>query len=86
MTAAFSQHSISGKIIDNQSQPLPYTNVILYKVGNEANPKGTVSDDNGNYSFKNIAKGNYKISVSTLGFKTEKVKEFQFSSNKTLNF
>jgi hypothetical protein len=82
----FAQNSIKGKIIDSQNQPLPYTNVILYKIGNEANPKGTVSDNNGNYLFKNIAKGNYKISVSTLGFKTEKVKEFQFSSNKTLNF
>ncbi len=82
----FAQNSIKGKIIDAQSQPLPYVNIILYKIGNEANPTGTVSDDNGNYSFKNIAKGNYKIAVSTLGFKTEKIKEFQFSSNKTLNF
>ena len=82
----FAQNSIKGKIIDSQNQPLPYANVILYKIGNETTPKGTVSDDNGDYSFKNIVKGNYKISVSTLGFKTEKAKKFQLSSNKTFNF
>ncbi|MFT4576297.1 MAG: hypothetical protein ACI9SI_001219 [Polaribacter sp.] len=82
----FAQNSIKGKIIDSQNQPLPYANVILYKIGNETTPKGTVSDDNGDYSFKNIVKGNYKISVSTLGFKTEEAKKFQLSSNKTFNF
>jgi hypothetical protein len=82
----FSQHNLKGKIVDANNQPLPYANVILYKIGNETNPKGTVSDDNGNYSFKNIVSGNYKMAVSTLGFKTEKAKEFKFSSNKIINF
>ncbi|MGB0891052.1 MAG: outer membrane beta-barrel protein [Flavobacteriaceae bacterium] len=84
--SAVAQHSISGKIIDDQNQPLPYANIILYKIGKEATPKGTVSDENGNYSFKNIASGKYKMAVSTIGFKTEKVKEFQLNSDKTFNF
>ena len=48
----FSQHSISGKIVDEQNQPLPFANIILYKIGNEANPKGAISDDKGEYQFK----------------------------------
>ena len=84
--SAVAQHSISGKIIDDQNQPLPYANVILYKIGEEANPKGAVSDENGNYFFKNIASGKYKMAASTIGFKTEKVKEFQLNSDKTFNF
>jgi len=83
---SFAQHSINGKIVDIQNDPLPYVNIVLYKIGEKTTPKGTVTDDHGNYSFKNIANGNYKISVSTLGFKTEKAKEFHFSSNKILNF
>ena len=82
----FAQHSISGKIVDDQNQPLPYANIILYKIGEEANPKGTVSNENGNYSFQNIVSGKYKMTVSTIGFKTEKIKEFQLSTNKTFNF
>ncbi len=86
ITVGFAQHSINGKIVDVQNEPLPFVNIVLYKIGEKTTPKGTVTDDNGNYSFKNIANGNYKISVSTLGFKTEKATEFHFSSNKTLNF
>lgn len=82
----FSQHSISGKITDPKKQILPYTNIILYKIGNETNPKGSVSDNNGNYSFENIVNGKYKITVSSLGFKTEIGKEFELSTNKIFNF
>ena len=86
VTSVFSQYNISGKITDSNKKALPYTNIILYKTGDEANPKGTISNDNGSYSLKNIAHGNYKITVSTLGFKTTKSKEFKLSTNKTLNF
>ena len=82
----FAQHSISGKIVDEQNQGLPYVNVILYKAGDTSNPKGTVTDVNGNYSFKNLPKAKYTITVSTLGFKTEKIDEFELTSNKTFNF
>lgn len=86
VTSVFSQYNISGKITDSNKKALPYTNIILYKTGDEANPKGTISNDDGSYSLKNIAHGNYKITVSTLGFKTTKSKEFELSTNKTLNF
>ncbi|MDO6812788.1 TonB-dependent receptor domain-containing protein [Tenacibaculum soleae] len=86
VTSVFSQYNISGKITDSNKKALPYTNIILYKTGDEANPKGTISNDDGSYSLKNIAHGNYKITVSTLGFKTTKSKEFKLSTNKTLNF
>lgn len=82
---AFGQYNINGKIIDEQNQALPYTNVILYKIGNEANPSGTITDENGNYQFENIKKGSYKITISSIGFKTEKIKEFELNSNKTFN-
>ncbi|WP_298781349.1 outer membrane beta-barrel protein [uncultured Polaribacter sp.] len=81
----FSQHSISGKIIDNQNQPLPFTNIILYKIGNEANPKGTISNDDGEYKIENISSGKYKIEFSMLGFETQKIKEFELNSNKKFN-
>ena len=57
--SAFAQHSIKGKITDSENVALPYANIILYKVGSDADPKGTVSNDKGEYSFENIASGNY---------------------------
>lgn len=82
---AFGQYNINGEIIDEQNQALPYTNVILYKIGSEANPSGTITDENGNYQFENIKKGSYKITISSIGFKTENIEEFELNSNKTFN-
>ncbi|MFY0631792.1 MAG: TonB-dependent receptor [Flavobacteriaceae bacterium] len=81
-----SQNSISGKIVDKDNESLAYANVILYNLDTKGTPKGTVSDDNGNYRFENISSGNYKIEVSMLGFETKSVKEFKLDSNKTYNF
>ncbi|MFD2567278.1 outer membrane beta-barrel protein [Pseudotenacibaculum haliotis] len=83
--SAFAQHSIKGKITDSENLALPYANIILYKVGSDADPKGTVSNDEGEYSFENIAAGTYRIEISMLGFATEKIKEFTLANNKTLN-
>ncbi len=80
------QYNITGKIVDSQKKPLAYTNVILYRIDNTKQPLGSISDENGNYSIKNIDEGKYKITVTTLGFKTEKIKDFELNSDKTLNF
>ncbi len=85
VTTAFSQLNINGKIVDEQNLALPYVNVILYKIGNEENPSGAITDDNGNYRFKNIVKGNYKITISSIGFKTENINEFELNVNKVFN-
>ena len=84
--SSIAQNTISGKIIDENNQSLPFANILLYEKGNNGNPKGTVSNDNGIYLFENIKNGTYYIEVSMLGFKTEKIKEFNLSSNKTFNF
>ncbi len=82
ISTTFSQHSISGKIIDAQKLALPYANIILYQIAEESNTKGTVSDDYGNFTFKNVASGKYRIEVSMLGFKTQNIKEFQLTESK----
>ncbi|QNM85231.1 TonB-dependent receptor [Polaribacter pectinis] len=83
--ATIAQHSISGKIVDEQNLPLPFANIVLFKIGEEANPKGTVSADNGTYNFDKIASGKYKIEISMLGFETQKITVFELNSNKTFN-
>ena len=81
----FSQHKINGKIVDEQNQPLPFANIILYKIGEEANPNGTVSNNDGTYSFEKIVSGKYKIEISMLGFETQKIVEFELNENKIFN-
>lgn len=81
----FSQHTIKGKIVDDLNQSLPYANIILYKIGEEASPKGTVSDDSGNFILKNVISGKYSVEISMLGFETQKIKDFELNSDKVFN-
>ncbi len=81
------QNEIKGKITDVTKVALPYANIILYNEDNKTAVAGVISNDNGNYQFKNIENGTYSIEVSVLGFKTKKTELFQlFNANKTLNF
>ena len=80
------QNTISGKIADEKKAPLPFANILLYQKDSTENPKGVVSDGDGNYFFENIKNGDYSIEVSTLGFKNKKSDPFQLSANKTLDF
>lgn len=84
---SFSQHTISGTIVDETKQVLPFANIILFQE-NEKNPlTGVVSSNEGLYEFTNVANGNYHIEVSMLGFKTEKSAVFTIaSSNKVMDF
>lgn len=72
-------YELSGTILDDNSQPIPGANVII-----EGSTKGTVTNQDGNYSLK-LAQGNYVVEVSYVGFKTIK-KEVSLNADKTLNF
>ena len=57
---------VKGKIIDINSQlPLAGANIII-----KSTSIGTISDDDGYFSIKDIPNGNYSISVSYIGYKT----------------
>ena len=61
--------SISGKIISNNGDGIPYANIYLKKT-----KIGTSSDKNGFYELKNIKKGSYYFIVSSIGYKTITIK------------
>lgn len=61
------QHSwsqtIRGKIVSNQSDPVPFANIIL-----EGTTSGAISDENGDFEFSGIKPGTYSLRFSSLGF------------------
>ncbi len=65
---AYSQQ-LSGKVVDEQNQPVPYLNVVLYNKLDEV-VKATITDDKGTFKFEGIAKDYYQIEVSGLGYLT----------------
>lgn len=61
---------ISGKIIDQLTkQALPYVSIIVKDVSKKA-ITGGITDDNGNFSIKQISEGNNSVEIQFIGFKT----------------
>lgn len=86
ITSGFAQ-SIKGTIIDVENQPQAFANIVLYQDDSENPLTGTVSNDNGNYEFKDLEQGKYRVEASLLGLKTEKTEIFELNSEtKTFNF
>ncbi len=74
-TVAFAQKntiSISGKMLDGEDHlPLPYASIMLYSLPDSTFLRGTVSDDDGNFSISSdIIPGDYFLRMSFLGYES----------------
>lgn len=65
------QNTVSGKITDSKNQPIIGVSVYVPELH-----KGTITDENGNYSFINLPNGSLKMTFVYVGFETK---------NKTVN-
>ena len=86
---SYSQNRISGKLTDESLEALAFANIVLYQSENTEAITGTVSDENGFYSFENVANGSYWLEISMLGFETKKSGRFVLSQENNaieLNF
>ena len=64
-----SAQSVSGKLIDENSQPLPYANVVLLSLPDSAFVSGTVSGEDGTFAI-DAASENRIVKISSIGYKT----------------
>lgn len=56
-------YSISGKVIDSKSRPIPGVNVVLISTN-----FGAATDGNGIYKISNLSPGTYSIEFSAIGY------------------
>jgi iron complex outermembrane recepter protein len=72
--------SVKGKIIDlSGNDPIPLAQVVI-----ENQSRGTSTDMEGNFIFKNMAAGTYTLRVTAVGYE-EITKTFTISENQELN-
>jgi outer membrane receptor protein involved in Fe transport len=70
--AAVNPGSISGKVIDkNSKEPIPYVNISVKQADKVIT--GGITQDNGNFSIKNLALENYTVEFQFMGYKTETI-------------
>ncbi|WP_299528799.1 TonB-dependent receptor [Ulvibacterium sp.] len=80
MALSQNRYTITGTVLDSNGAPVAFANVVLSK-GN----KYAVVEQNGTYRIKNVRRGSYEVSVSSLGFETI-TRNITVSENLTLNF
>lgn len=73
--------TVTGTVVNEQNQPLPYVNVVIYK--GETIITGTSTDDNGAFLFNNLEKETYSLKASFVGFETY-TEDFELSQNVNL--
>ena len=63
------EYSLSGTIVDANSQPISYANILLLKVADSTVYKGTSSNEQGKFLFEDVASDTYFLHISFVGFK-----------------
>jgi len=69
---------LSGRVLDQQKQPLPGANVILL-----GTTLGAAADAQGYYNILNIPPGTYRVQFSVIGYQTVVVQNVLITSNNT---
>lgn len=64
----FSQNSITGKVIDGSNTPIYGVNVLLMDETGVTMIKGGITDEDGMFSLEKFKDGQYKLTISMLGF------------------
>ncbi|MBU1099600.1 MAG: TonB-dependent receptor [Bacteroidetes bacterium] len=89
-SATFSQPSrgggfggtISGTVIDNDdSKPLEYTNVVLFKSETKEMFTGTVSDPSGRFNLEKILPGSYYLEIKYIGYEMTLIESLKIGRN-----
>ncbi|WP_348811816.1 TonB-dependent receptor [Flavobacterium maritimum] len=62
------QGKIEGKVVDAKGLPIAGSAIVI-----EGNTKGSVTDFNGEFTLLNVSNGTHKITVSFMGFITQKI-------------
>lgn len=70
---------ISGSVVNENNQPLPYATVLLLHHGDSILVKSFVSNDKGSFTFEDLRDDKYFISVSSAGYRQYFTSVFAFS-------
>ena len=69
LPVTLSAQTVSGKLIDENSQPLPYANVVLLSLPDSAFVSGTISGEDGTFTLEATSESQI-VKISSIGYKT----------------
>ena len=72
---------VKGIVVDEDNTPLEYATVAIYKQTDKALIAGIVTDSLGAFSFTNLAKGNYFLKVSFIGYNEKTINNITINNS-----
>ena len=79
MFSVAAQSSIEGVVLDEENNPLAFTNVLLFNAADSSLNKGTITDIEGNYAIDNVSAGTYFLKASQVGYTDVETGTFDFA-------
>jgi outer membrane receptor protein involved in Fe transport len=70
---------ITGRLLDEQQQPLPYATVLLQATADTTQLKVELSKADGSFGFNAVAPGRYRVVVTMLGYQPHRTAAFELS-------
>lgn len=64
---------VTGKVLDTQNNPVSYATVVLIDTKTQKQVNGNITDDKGKFKLEDVKTGNYKLSVSFIGYLEKEV-------------
>lgn len=83
---SFSQekYTISGIILTEEEEPVPYANVLLVRAVDSTLVEGNLTREDGTYLIEQIVPGNYLVIGSMIGFEKSYSSSFILERNRTM--
>ena len=63
----FSQNQIIGKVVNDKAEAVAFANILLFKAVDSSFVKGQIAQDDGTYTFDNVAAGTYWLDINRVG-------------------
>ncbi len=70
LTATVNGQTVSGKLVDETNQPLPYANVVLLALSDSTFVSGVVSGEDGTFSLENPTQEERLLRITSIGYAT----------------
>lgn len=71
---------ISGKVLNTQSEPLSYANVVLFNAADSSIAAGTATDEQGLFVVFAPKQGTFFVQISSIAYKTHQSKPFEIKN------
>src|SRR4051812_8405824 len=72
---------ITGNILDEKNQPLGFTTIVLLKAQDSTVLKSALSNDNGDFTFDQLADNQYIVSVAHTGYQKHFTSKLSISAD-----